>query len=206
VHVDWKAALEKDLAPKMMLYGAVQTGYQPGTFNELPSTATFNNEVKPSKLLAYTAGLKTRWLDDRLQINDEIYYYDYRDLLIQSYSIAAAYNTIFNAQKIAIKGDQLDILGRVFKDDQFNINVGYSHARNVEFVTPAGLSYNGLSPAYAPDLQAMAGYTHNMPLGEATLRAHIDWRFESSWYANYVHSLGTQQAPSNKGDASLTMT
>ena len=203
-HVDWKVAVEKDLLPKMMLYGAVQTGYQPGTFNELPNTATFSNEVKPSKLLAYTAGLKTRWLDDRLQINDEIYYYDYRDLLIQSYSIDAAYNTIFNAQKIGIKGNQLDILAKVFKEDQFNVNVGYSHARNVKFITPDGLSYNGLQPAYAPDLTAMAGYTHNVPLGDATLRAHIDWRFESSWYANYVHSLGTQQVPSNKGDASLT--
>jgi iron complex outermembrane receptor protein len=43
-----------------------------------------------------------------------------------------------------------------------------------------------------------------MPLGNATLRAHIDWRYESSWYADYVHNPGTRQDPSNKGDASLT--
>jgi hypothetical protein len=43
-----------------------------------------------------------------------------------------------------------------------------------------------------------------MPLGAATLRAHLDWRFESSWYADCVHNKGVRQDPANKGDASLT--
>ena len=34
--------------------------------------------------------------------------------------------------------------------------------------------------------------------------AHINWRFESKWWADYVHNKGTEQTPSNKGDASLT--
>jgi iron complex outermembrane receptor protein len=203
-HFDWKVGLEDDILPKAMVYGTVQTGYQPGTFNELPNTATFSNEIKPSKLLSYTAGIKSRWLDDRLQINDEAYYYDYTDLLEQSYDVAAVYNPLFNAQKVAIKGDQLDVLTRVFTDDQMNINVGYSHARNVDFVTPQGQSYDGYQVAYAPDLTATAGYTHNTPVGDATLRAHIDWRFESSWWGTFNHVPGTEQVKSNKGDASLT--
>jgi len=203
-HIDWKVGVEKDLLPKVMLYGAVQTGYQPGTFNELPNTPTFSNEVKASRLLAYTAGIKSRWWDDRVQINDEIFYYDYRNLLIQSYDISAPFNAIFNAKKVAIKGNQLDILARVFTADEVNLNLGYSHARNVDFITPNGQNFNGFQLAYAPDLTATAGYTHNIPLGSATLRAHIDWRFESAWYGDYVHNRGTRQNPSNKGDGSLT--
>ena len=203
-NVDYKVGLEKDLLPKLMVYGHIQTGYQPGTFNELPNTAAFNNEVKASHLRAYTAGFKSRWLNDRLQINNEIYFYDYRDLLIQSYNIAAAYNLIFNARKVEIKGSQLDVLARVFKQDELNLTVGYSHARNKDFITPDGSNYNGLQLAYAPDLTASAGYTHNIPLSEGTLRAHIDWRFESAWYGDYVHNPGTRQDPSNKGDAFIT--
>jgi iron complex outermembrane recepter protein len=203
-HADWKVGVEQDLTRKMMGYATVQTGYQPGTFNELPNTATYSNEVKPQKLLSYTAGLKSRWFDDRLQINDEAYYYDFDDLLIQSYNISAPYNTIFNAKKVVIKGDQLDVLALVFTEDQMNLNVGYSHSRNVNFVTPAGQNYDGLQTPYAPDLTAAAGYTHNTPLGNAVLRAHLDWRFESSWYADYVHNPGVRQGPSNKGDGSLT--
>ena len=203
-NIDWKLGLEKDVLAAMMVYANVQTGYQPGTFNELPSTPTFDNEVKASRLLAYTAGFKSRWFDNRLQINNEIYSYDYRDLLIQSYNISAAYNLIFNARKVEIKGDQLDVLARVFTNDEVNLNVGYVHARNKDFITPDGSNFNGYSLAYAPDWTVMGGYTHNMPIGPANLRAHIDWRYESSWYGDYVHNPGTRQAPSNKGDASLT--
>jgi iron complex outermembrane receptor protein len=203
-HVDWKVGVEQDLSSRVMLYGTVQTGYQPGTFNELPNTATYSNEVKPQRLTSYTVGIKSRWLDDRLQINDEAYYYDFRDLLIQSYNISAPYNTIFNAAKVSIKGDQLDILALVFEQDQLNLNVGYSRARNVDFVTPSGANYDGLQPSYAPDWTGDAGYTHNVPLGNATLRTHVNWRYESSWFADYVHNKGTEQDDNGKGDASVT--
>ena len=203
-HVDWKLGIEKDLTSKIMLYAVAQTGFQPGTYNALPSTRIFSNAVKPEELKSYTAGIKTRWFDDRLQINNEIYYYDFHNLIIQAYNISLPYNLIFNGDKIKIKGDQLDVLAKVFTDDQVNFNVGYSHARNSSVTDTNGASYDGLQPAYAPDLTAMAGYTHNTPIGSANLRAHIDWRFESSWYADYVHNPGTKQVPSNKGDAALT--
>lgn len=202
--VDWKLGVEKDLAAQLMIYGHIQTGYQPGTFNELPDTATFDNEVKPSRMVSYTAGFKSRWLDDRLQINNEIYYYDYRDLLIQSYNISAAYNMIFNAKKVSIKGAQIDVLAQVFDSDQLNFNVGYARARNEDFTTPDGQNYDGMQLAYAPDWTATIGYTHNMLIGSGTLRAHIDWQYESSWYADYVHNRGVRQDPWDKGNASLT--
>jgi len=46
-HFDWKAGVEQDLAPSVMVYGVVQTGFQAGTFNALPNTPTYSNEVKP---------------------------------------------------------------------------------------------------------------------------------------------------------------
>jgi iron complex outermembrane recepter protein len=203
-HFDWKVGFEKDVAPEVMVYGTVQTGYQQGTFNALPNTPTFSNEVQPEKLVSYTAGIKTRWLDDRLQINNELYYYDYHNLIIQAYDISAPYNVIFNGNKVGIRGDQLDVLAKVSQQDQINLNIGYSRSRNKDVVDPTGRSFDGLSPPYSPDWTAEAGFTHNIPVGNATLRAHIDWRFESSWFADYVHNKGTQQVPSNKGDASLT--
>jgi iron complex outermembrane recepter protein len=203
-HVDWKVGVEKDLGSKAMLYGTVQTGFQPGTFNALPNTPTYSNEVKPQRLTSYTVGVKSRWLNDRVQINDELYYYDFRDLIIQAYNISLPYNPIFNGQKVAIKGDQLDILGNVTQNDQANLNVGYSHSRNVDVVDSFGVNVDGLQTAYAPDWTVEAGFTHNIPLGTATLRAHIDWQYQSSWYADYLHHPGVEQVPSEKGDASLT--
>jgi iron complex outermembrane recepter protein len=202
-HVDWKAGIEYDLTPKIMAYGVIQTGFQEGTYNALPNTATYSNEVKPEELKSYTGGLKSRWLDDRLQINNEVYYYDFHNLIIQAYSISEPYNVIFNGDKIEIYGDQLDVLAKVFTDDQLSLNFGYSHARNIDVVDPAGNNVDGLQPAYAPDFTILAGYTHNIPLGSATLHAHINWRYESGWWATYLHNNGTEQLASSKGDASL---
>jgi iron complex outermembrane recepter protein len=203
-HVDWKVGVEQDLTPKIMLYGIVQTGFQAGTFNALPNTPTFSNEVRPEELRSYTAGWKSRWLDDRLQINNEAYYYGFHDLIIQSYDISAPYNLIFNGNRVDVKGDQLDILAKVFAEDQLNLNVGWSRSRNEDVVDTSGKNYDGLATAYAPDWIIETGYTHNVPLGSATLRAHINWRWESDWWADYVHNKGTEQTASNKGDASLT--
>jgi iron complex outermembrane receptor protein len=203
-HVDYKVGVEQDLSSKIMLYAVVQTGFQSGTFNALPNTPSFSNEVKPEELRSYTVGLKSRWFDDRLQINDELYYYDFHNLIIQAYSISAPYNLIFNGDKVGVKGDQLDVLARVFRDDEVNADVSYSRARNVDVIDSAGNNYDGLAPAYTPDWVIQAGYTHNIPLGSATLRAHVNWRYESQWWADYVHNKGTEQTPDNKEDASLT--
>ena len=108
-HFDWKAGVEQDLAPSVMVYGVVQTGFQAGTFNALPNTPTYSNEVKPEELRSYTVGIKSRWFDERLQINDELYYYDFHNLIIQAYDISAPYNSIFNGDKVSMKGDQLDV-------------------------------------------------------------------------------------------------
>src|SRR5258706_13125388 len=165
-----------------MLSCIVQTGYQAGTFNALPNTPTFSNEVKAEELKSYPAGIKSRCLDDSLEINDEVYYFVFHNLIIQAYDIAAPYNLIFNGNKVAIKGNQFDLLARVFSEDQANFNVGYSHARNVDVVDTNGKNYDGLQPAYAPDWTVEAGDTDDVPGGPATLRAHIDWRVARSLF------------------------
>ncbi|HUI60206.1 MAG TPA: TonB-dependent receptor [Steroidobacteraceae bacterium] len=203
-HFDWKVGLEYDVAPAVMLYGVVQTGFQAGTFNALPDTPGFSNEVKPEQLRSYTLGMKSRWLDDRLQINNEVYWYDFHNLIIQAYDISAPYNLIFNGRKVVVKGDQLDVLARVSSADELNLDVSYSRARNEDVVDTNGNNYNGLAPAYTPDWVIQAGYTHSIPLGNAYLRAHVNWRYESKWWADYVHNLGTEQTADNKIDASLT--
>jgi iron complex outermembrane receptor protein len=203
-HLDWKVGAEYDVSPKIMLYGNVQTGYQQGTFNPITSTPSQSNALQPERLIACTVGIKSRWWDDRLQVNDEIYYYEYRNLIIQSYDISAPFNPAFNGRKIGIRGGQVDVLARISSRDDLNVDVGYSRSRNQDVTDPfSGKNYDGLSPPYSPDYTAQLGYTHIIPVGEAAIRAHIDWRFEGSWYADYVHNKGTEQVASNKGYASL---
>jgi iron complex outermembrane receptor protein len=160
--------------------------------------------VRSSELLAYTAGYKTRLFGDTLQVNTELFYYDYSDLAIQSYDIAAPFNPVFNAEKVEVYGTQIDAVCAVASHARINLNIGYTRARNEEFITPAGDDYSGLQPPYAPDWTVLAGYEQGFSAGSGALVARVDGRWESSWFADYVHNPGVKQASSWKADASLT--
>lgn len=201
---DYKIGAEYDLSPAILAYATYQTGYQPGTYNEVVSTPARSNEVKTATLNSISGGIKARLFDNRLQINSEIFYYIYHNLFIQSYDASKAYNEIFNAKKVTIPGVQLDIVYKPTSDDQFSGSVGYLHARNKNFVTPEGQSFNGLLPPYAADWTVSGSYAHDFHLASGYIRAEADARFESKFYADYVHNLGTEQKAAIKENAAIT--
>jgi iron complex outermembrane receptor protein len=202
---DVKAGLEADVGPASMAYFTFQTGYTPGTYNPFPATPGNDNLVKPAKLSSFTAGIKNRFLDDRLQLNLEAYYYDYRDLYIQAFDQSQLFNPIFNAQKVEIYGVQADLKFKPSSADTLSFSVSYNHARNKDFTTPAGQNYNGLSPAYAADWTISADYSRDFDIGShGYIRVQADARYESAFYADFLHNLGTRQQPYVKTNASLT--
>ena len=210
-HLDWKIGLEIDVPSDSMLYATVQTGYQPGTYNLFPSTAANDNLVEPAKLTAYTLGAKSRFADGRLQINNELFYYDYRDLFVQSFNLNTALLTTFNAEAVEIYGDQLDVRWNASQGTQLSLSIGYLHARNEKFVVPDGVDigpgprdFAGYSLQYAPDLTVTAGLQHDFNVGAGYLRARIHARYESEFWGTFNHARATQQQAYTKSDASIT--
>ena len=210
-NADWKLGVEYDVGKASMVYGNIQTGYQPGTYNGFPSTPEQSNLVEEASLTAFTIGAKNRFLSDRLQVNDEIFYYDYRDLFAQSFNLGTFLLTTFNAEKVEIYGNQLDILFQATDADLLNLSVGYLHARNKEFVVPDEINigpgthdFAGYSLQNAPDWTVSAGYQHDFRLDSGYLRARADTRYESSFWGTFAHNRGTEQEAYTKSDASLT--
>src|SRR3546814_7701776 len=60
-----------------MVYGNIQTGYIP--FGYSPDAGDPADELKRSKLLAFSGGFKSRLLGNSLEINSEFFYYDYKN-------------------------------------------------------------------------------------------------------------------------------
>ena len=208
---DWKLGIEWDAADGAMLYATIQTGYQPGTYNLYPATETLDNVLDEATLTAYTAGIKSRWLDGRLQLNDEVFYYDYRDLLVQSFNFNTAILTQFNAQQTEIYGNQLDLLFQATEADRLGLSVGYLHARYEEFMVPPEINigsenrdFSGYQLQYAPDWTASASWQHDFRLGGGMLRARVETRYESSFWGTFAHDRGTQQQDYFKSGAALT--
>lgn len=204
-HADYKAGIDIDVAPQVMLYVSTQTAYQPGTFNAYASTPTTSNAVNQATLTAYATGVKSRMLEDRLQINDEVFYYDYRGLFASAYNTVLNSNQTFNAQKTEIYGNQLDVTFMLTTVDQLSVSVGYLHARDVRFTLPdSSANYDGFQLQYAPDWTVNAGYFHDFPLSRGYLRAKTTSRYEDAFYADFSHTPGGRQQPYIKSDASLT--
>jgi iron complex outermembrane receptor protein len=82
-HVDYRAGVEYDVAPRSMLYGTVSTGYRPGglsTFSAATnSPISFQSEINT----AFEIGTKNRFFGNKLQVNADVFYYqlsNYQDL------------------------------------------------------------------------------------------------------------------------------
>lgn len=205
---DYKIGVETDLSDTAMAYMTYQTGYQPGTFNEVPNTPTQSNLIKSPKLSSIVGGVKTRFLDNRLQLNLEGFYYKFNDLLIQAYNAQVNYNEIFNA-KTRSYGFQLDTVFQPTDDDRLNVSVSYLNARIQKFsktvANGALLSqYEGFVPPYAAPWTVNIGYHHDFQLANGYVRAAADTRYEGAWFADFVHTPGVRQAPNWKSNASLT--
>jgi iron complex outermembrane recepter protein len=80
---DYKIGIEYDLAQNTMLFANYATSYRVQGMAEQhtvnPATQSLWRPIPPEKLKAYTIGSKSRFLENRLQVNASAYYYDYNN-------------------------------------------------------------------------------------------------------------------------------
>jgi iron complex outermembrane receptor protein len=205
--VDWKVGAEVDLAAHSMLYATVQTGFANGTFDSQNPLNEQPGYVKPTHLLSYTAGIKNRFLDGRLEVNDEVYYYDYKNYLIQTAIIAnngTIGNGFYTAPKVVDYGDQLDVRALITDSLQIQANFGYLHARAQEF-TSAGETFSDYALFDSPNFTASIGAQYRWHWSNgADVTARVDSNYNSGYWANFPHEDGTLQEAFTKTSASLT--
>src|SRR5207237_1005136 len=72
-----KVQVEYDFMPEMMGYLTLSRGYKPGGVNINSTPVLVGRTFEAETVNAYEAGAKTRWLDNRLQLNGAAFYYDY---------------------------------------------------------------------------------------------------------------------------------
>ncbi|MBI1684094.1 TonB-dependent receptor [Caulobacter hibisci] len=149
----WKAGLEYDLAERSLLYANVATGFKSGVL----FAASGKNYSQPEMLTAYTIGSKNRFLDNRLQLNVETFYWDYKDQQIShlgAVQVATTpggpiYGPLFtteNAGKAAIYGAEADVMFQATANDLVTANLQYLHAQYDDLKYQA-YSTTGAAPA-----------------------------------------------------------
>lgn len=82
----WRAGLEYDVAPHVMLYATASTGYRVGGVNGAGVVAVGAPPVfGPETVTAYEAGFKSQFLDRTLTVNGSFFYNRFRNMQAQSF-------------------------------------------------------------------------------------------------------------------------
>ncbi|MEE4452962.1 TonB-dependent receptor [Novosphingobium resinovorum] len=122
--VTWKAGAEFDLAPQSLLYASVETGYRAGGFQ----LSEGNPSYKPEFITAYTVGSKNRFLNNKVQLNLEAFWWKYKDQQINYFTVSpdsVLINTIDNAGRADIKGFDIDLMAKPLHNTTLSAKVQY---------------------------------------------------------------------------------
>jgi iron complex outermembrane recepter protein len=196
----WRAGAEYDVTSSSMLYASVETGFKAGGFFFTNDNPTY----QPEKITAYTVGSKNRFLDNRLQLNGELYYWIYKNQQISHVGVDTAGTIIFptdNVGQAKMKGVELESQYLVTTTTLLTADVDYLDAVYDSYtylypnlgappvtacpvsLTGTGANYtvncSGKTPPQAPRWSVDLGLQQTVPVGNASIVGTIDTHFQT---------------------------
>jgi iron complex outermembrane receptor protein len=180
---NYKVRLEYDLSPRNMVYGMVSTGFKPGDASIITSPTAPGgyapNYLASEKLTSYELGSKNRFLDDSLQLNASVYYYDYEGFQTAYTINAYDFNSIPVTVPATNIGGELEAIYQVTTLDRVGLNYSYLESYWKNEPVPFATAYPEKVRALVPNT-VTAYYEHlfNLP-GGSTLRTRIDGEYIS---------------------------
>ncbi len=220
------------VTPDALVYYTFSQGFRPGGFNRSvsnvaplttdKSTAQYRkpNSYAPDSLTNHEIGLKSEFLDHRLQLNLSGYYMIWENVQFLFFNPTQLGNTTFgvNGPNYHIEGVEAQMVGKVTDHLTVQGSISYDHdtqatspclvdnipgtpafgkcitqVKNGPFVNPFGAL--GTTPAFSPDVQA-------------NIRARYDWTVGDykaflSVGVNYTGSMYNQPATYKPGNGVL---
>lgn len=79
-----RIAISKKLIPELLLYASIAKGFSPPTTQEvLPSTSVISTSLNAEQGVNYEAGIKSSWLQQRLYVEVNAFYYRLQNAIVQ---------------------------------------------------------------------------------------------------------------------------
>jgi len=191
----YKAGVEFDPGENSMVYAQVSTGFKQGGMNmSVPPS-----EYKPEELMAYEFGSKNRFMNSRMQLNLEGYYYKYTNMQAQMPARIPFGDTgttqdvqkIFNAKEGTNKGLDIELDYLITQNDKVNAALALVDAKYGELTLPSNPDFGGTEPfplkgrqvAMSPDWVVKLGYEHTVNLENgAALTVGFDTKISDGYF------------------------
>lgn len=185
---DPAAVLEFQATDRLMFYGSYRQGYKSGGFQTFASTpALAGTPFDPEHVEAYELGMKSAWLDNRLQFNLAAFIVDIKDQQIQRIPTAGI-AIIDNAGRTETRGVDVSLAAAPMERLRIDANATFQRARFEEYVT-AGVSFADNHQLRSPDRSFSLGAEYEIPAGSAgdvILRG--DYSYQSRVYFDAANS------------------
>ena len=166
-----KVGMDYKFSDDVLAYGSVSRGFKSGGFDGRANDTAGAQPYKPETLWAYEAGLKTQFLDRRVTLNAALFWNDYTNLQLSSFTATStgAFTALFtNAGAATMRGAELELVARPSKPLTLNFTLGYLDAHYDRYIGPGGVDISDQRKLVnAPEWSGRAGFTYAVALGKA---------------------------------------
>lgn len=200
----YSGKLQVDYTPSdnILLYAGVTRGTKSGNF-AAPVTAPVviaRLPHGPETLWDYEAGIKSRFLDNRLLVNASVFYYDYKNY--QTFALIDLVQTISN-RDAWVRGGELEVTALPARGLTLSAGVSYLESRVKDVGLPDGTIVDSRLPQ-APRLSGNASIAYTHPAGNGELSARLDGYFTTGFCFSVVCAPIERERAYQTLDASLS--
>ena len=210
----WRLSVDHSFTDNIMAYLSYNRGFKSGAFN--PTTIGPQTPVKSEVLDAYEAGAKTQWLDNRLQLNGAVYYYNYTNIQVQRVDPSLGGAVVLEAAGAAeLYGFDGDITVIPVDGLQLHAGIGLEHSEYTNYNNASGFTYGGGFGAaatidetgsqllYAPDVTFNLGADYTLGFADtSSLELTANYAFSSEYQE--VPGVGNVSKPYGVLNGSIT--
>jgi len=181
--VTGRLGLDFTLANGNLLYVNYSRGYRSGAFN---AQAFFDSSeltvVKPETITSYEAGMKSQWLDDRLQLNLSVFRFTYKNQQVIDVDPITLAQPLKNLGSSRVSGAELELVARPVQQLTLRGGMGYLDAK-LRSATLRGEDLRGKRLPNAPKLTAtLSGDWDVVQVGNGQVTLHMDGSYAGNQY------------------------
>jgi iron complex outermembrane recepter protein len=188
----------------------VSTGFKSGGVNEVPPTPDFTATYRPETITAFQAGSKNRFMDDRVQVNFEGFYYDYKGFqslmsaIDPSGAIPDLYLETANSEKATMYGGELETTFAITAHDRLTLSPTYLNAKFNEFVVGTK-NLSGKKIEAAAPYTVGGSYQHDFVLpGSNKIITNLETELVGGHYMDNGNGPGSYQPTYTRTNATVS--
>lgn len=177
------AVLTYAFSDAVSVYGKIAQGWKSGGFNgEADTVAIASTPYDEETVTSYELGLKSRWMDNRVQANAALFQNDIQDLQLSEFVGTSGYSQIRNAGESTITGMELEVIAALMAGFVVNVNYGYLDGDYDKFEAYGFDIKDSAKFPYTPEEKISLGIEYQAGLGFAQLSARLDWTYTSEFF------------------------